>query len=73
MATPKDCPMCGMPRDERSRDQFGEPNCWSYSAVLHGECPYERYEERAAIMEFDGGLSRKDAERGAALEVFGVA
>lgn len=29
----------------------------------------ERYEERAAIMEFDGGLSRSKAERLAILEV----
>lgn len=29
------------------------------------------YEERAAIMEFDGGLGRKDAERQAALIVYG--
>lgn len=25
----------------------------------------ERYEERAAIMEYDGGMSRQDAERAA--------
>lgn len=27
------------------------------------EAEREAYEERAAIMEFDGGLSRRDAER----------
>ena len=31
----------------------------------------ERYEERAAIMEFDGGLSREDAEHLAMQEVVG--
>jgi len=29
----------------------------------------ERYEERAAILQFDGGLSRGEAERQAAQEV----
>ena len=29
------------------------------------------YEERAAIMEFDGGLPRQEAERLAWLDVFG--
>jgi hypothetical protein len=31
----------------------------------------EEFEERAAIMEFDGGLNRQDAEREAALAVIG--
>lgn len=31
------------------------------------------YEERAAIMEFDGGMTREAAERAAWLEVFGTA
>jgi len=31
----------------------------------------ERYEERAAIMEFDGGLTRAEAEKRARKEVFG--
>ena len=31
----------------------------------------ERYEERAAIMEFDGGLPRAEAERLALQDVFG--
>ena len=31
----------------------------------------DRYEERAAIMEFDGGLSREDAEHLAMQEVVG--
>lgn len=29
----------------------------------------ERFEERAAIMEFDGGMSREDAERSAYADV----
>jgi hypothetical protein len=33
----------------------------------------ERYEERAAIMEFDGGLTRAEAEKRARKEVFGDA
>jgi hypothetical protein len=30
------------------------------------------YEERAAIMEYDGGLSRDEAERLAAVDVLGA-
>jgi hypothetical protein len=33
----------------------------------------EAFEERVAVMEFDGGLSRAEAERLAALDVAGVA
>ena len=29
----------------------------------HTECNKEAFEERAAIMEFDGGLNRQEAER----------
>ena len=29
----------------------------------------ERFEERAAIMEFDGGMSREEAERQARIEM----
>ena len=32
---------------------------------------HEAYQERAAIMEFDGGLSRQEAQRQAARIVFG--
>ena len=32
----------------------------------------ERYEERAAMGEYHGGLSREEAERQAALEVYGA-
>ncbi|MCX7902252.1 MAG: hypothetical protein N2483_08205 [Burkholderiaceae bacterium] len=30
---------------------------------FHSEAALEAFEERAAIMEFDGGLNREDAER----------
>ena len=33
------------------------------SRLLDSEFAGEAYEERAAIMEFDGGLSREDAKR----------
>lgn len=31
--------------------------------IMESEALREAYEERAAIMEYDGGLRRKDAER----------
>jgi predicted MarR family transcription regulator len=34
------------------------------------EAEIEQYEERAAIMEFDGGLSREEAEKLAAQEIY---
>lgn len=37
----------------------------------HTECDKEAFEERAAIMEFDGGLSREEAERLAYEIVYG--
>ena len=38
---------------------FPTPNrCYT-----HTECDKEAFEERAAIMEFDGGLPREEAER----------
>ena len=40
------------------------------TAMLEAERRME-FEERAAIMEFDGGLSRAEAEHRAAIEVFG--
>lgn len=39
------------------------------SAAQHQQDIRECIEERAAIMEFDGGLSRKDAERAAAAAI----
>ena len=35
------------------------------SEILESEMPSEAFEERAAIMEYDGGMSREDAERAA--------
>lgn len=46
---------------------FPTPNrCYA-----HTECDKEAFEERAAIMEFEGGLSRKEAERLAYEIVYG--
>jgi hypothetical protein len=42
-------------------------------SILHSAAQQERYEERAAIMEFDGGLTRAEAERRAREEVYGDA
>ena len=41
------------------------PPPWLVQAELNqlSRDEFERYEERAAIMEFDGGLNREDAER----------
>ena len=48
-----------------------ERACVHVMDATHEDLPLramlEEFEERAAIMEFDGGLSRQDAERGAAL------
>jgi hypothetical protein len=41
-------------------------------AKLQEEARAEAFEERAAIMEFDGGLSREEAERAALLDVGGA-
>jgi hypothetical protein len=46
---------------EKSRASIGSNGSSSLSRLL--ESVWEAYEERAAIMEFDGGLSRDDAER----------
>ena len=32
----------------------------------------DAYEERAAIMQYDGGMTREEAEKAAWLDVFGV-
>lgn len=40
-----------------------QKNSTSGSRVLQNEALREAYEERAAIMEYDGGLSREEAER----------
>lgn len=37
------------------------------------DCLAEEFEERAAIMEYDGGMSRAEAERKARLDVYSTA
>ena len=39
--------------------------------IYSSEEVWEAYEERAAIMEFDAGLSRKEAEREAFKDIVG--
>ena len=46
---------------EKSAASIGSNGSTSPSHLL--ESVWEAYEERAAIMEFDGGLSREEAER----------
>jgi hypothetical protein len=46
---------------EKSRS-IGSNGSASPSRLLESESVREAYEERAAIMEFDGGLSRDDAK-----------
>jgi hypothetical protein len=41
-------------------------------AYLRAEADQEAFEERAAIMEFDGGLSRTDAEAAARAAIYSV-
>ena len=48
---------------EKSAASIGSNGSTSPSHLLEPESVREAYEERAAIMEFDGGLSRDDAER----------
>jgi hypothetical protein len=48
---------------EKLEWSFGSNGSTSPSHLLESESVREAYEERAAIMEFDGGLSRDEAER----------
>jgi hypothetical protein len=48
---------------EKSAASIGSNGSASPSYLLESESVREVYEERAAIMEFDGGLSRDEAER----------
>ncbi len=48
---------------EKSAASIGSNGSTSPSYLLESESVREAYEERAAIMEFDGGLSRDEAER----------
>jgi hypothetical protein len=47
---------------EKSAASIGSNGSTSPSCLLELESAWEAYEERAAIMEFDGGLSRDEAE-----------
>jgi hypothetical protein len=48
---------------EKLEGSIGSNGSTSPSRLLELEAAWEAYEERAAIMEFDGGLSRDEAER----------
>jgi hypothetical protein len=48
---------------EKSAASIGSNGSTSPSRLLEPDSVREAYEERAAIMEFDGGLSRDEAER----------
>ena len=48
---------------EKLEGSIGSNGSTSPSRLLEHEPVWEAYEERAAIMEFDGGLSRDEAER----------
>jgi hypothetical protein len=48
---------------EKLDGSIGSNGSASPSHLMESESVREAYEERAAIMEFDGGLSRDEAER----------
>ena len=48
---------------EKLEGSIGSNGSAPPSRLLESESVREAYEERAAIMEFDGGLSRDEAER----------
>jgi len=48
---------------EKLEGSIGSNASTSPSRLLELESAWENFEERAAIMEFDGGLSRDDAQR----------
>ena len=48
---------------EKLEGSIGSNGSTSPSRLLELEAAWEDFEERAAIMEFDGGLSRDEAER----------
>ena len=43
-------------------------SCAHLRCALFNELHYEFFEERAAIREYDGGQSRKEAEKGATID-----
>ena len=47
------------------------PENWALRHAERSQDLLDAFEERAAILEFDGGLSRSEAERRARLEVSG--
>lgn len=53
-----------------SRDSIGSNGSVSFQEITEAAVLAEEFEERAAIMEFDGGLIREDAERAAQELVF---
>ena len=48
---------------EKLEGSIGSNGSTLSSRLLEPQSVREAYEERAAIMEFDGGLSREEAER----------
>jgi hypothetical protein len=50
---------------EKLEESIGTNGSTPPSHLLEVELVRDEFEERAAIMEFDGGLSRDEAERGA--------
>lgn len=46
------------------------PENWALRHAERSQDLLDAFEERAAILEFDGGLSRSEAERLARIEVF---
>lgn len=52
-----------------SLNRHSDPEFLSVDSLTEDQ--RERFEERAAIMEFDGGLSRQDAEQSALHDIIG--
>ncbi|HEV7323472.1 MAG TPA: hypothetical protein VGN91_00230 [Bosea sp. (in: a-proteobacteria)] len=57
--------------NENSRVALVAPVALPNSVTVHESDLIDAFEERAAIMEYDGGMSRQDAESLAWAEVFG--
>lgn len=54
---------------EEAEASFGSNGSVLPDQVAESQGLHETFEERAGIMEYDGGMSRKDAERAARLFV----
>lgn len=52
-----------MPTLKEIINGFGSPTQTEKALALLSEAEREEYKERAAIMEYDGGLPRSEAER----------